>query len=160
MACNCNYSAGSNVILCRTCLNVANPTAAAEMNQRRIWGQVRVPATLYTMNLAAFTSSANRIASGQTTNWHQMSDRVNPSNQRVIIPSSGNSLRGTLTSGRPGAGSPGGQGVDVKHDSYARYLNRKKAGNLKTQTQNIATVALAGNKLNSFGLVSNNNCCV
>jgi hypothetical protein len=112
------------------------------------------------MNLAAFTSSANRIASGTTTNWNQMSDRVQAANQLVVIPTNGNSLRGTLTSGRPGAAAPGGQGVDVKHDSYARYLNRKKAGNMKTQTQNIASVALAGNKTKAIGLVANNNCCV
>ena len=159
MACNCNYSGTVNVA-CKTCLNVANPTAEADIKQRRIWGRVRVPAALYTMNLAAFTSSANRIASGTTTNWNQMSDRVQAANQLVVIPTNGNSLRGTLTSGRPGAAAPGGLGVDVKHDSYARYLNRKKAGNMKTQTQNIASVALAGNKTKAVGLVANNNCCV
>ena len=160
MACNCNYSGAPAVISCRTCLKVANSVSDANMKQRRTWGQVRVPAALYTMNLAAITSSANRIASGTTTNWNQMSDRVLASNQTVKVPSNGNSLRGTLTSGRPGAAAPGGRGVDVKHDSYARYLNRKKAGNLKTQTQNIATVALAGNKTKAIGLIANNNCCV
>ena len=160
MACNCNYSGAPAVISCRTCLNVANSVSDANMKQRRTWGQVRVPAALYTMNLAAITSSANRIASGTTTNWNQMSDRVLASNQTAVVPTSGNSLRGTLTSGRPGAAAPGGRGVDVKHDSYARYLNRKKAGNLKTQTQNIATVALAGNKTKALGLIANNNCCV
>jgi hypothetical protein len=31
---------------------------------------------------------------------------------------------------------------------------------MKTQTQNIASVALAGNKTKAIGLVANNNCCV
>jgi hypothetical protein len=48
----------------------------------------------------------------------------------------------------------------VKHDSYARYLNRKKATNLKTQTQNVASVALYGNKTSMNGLLANTaNCC-
>ena len=159
MSCNCVYNGATNVA-CRTCLNVANPAATADIKQRLIWRQVRVPTSLYAMNLAAVTSSANRIASGTTTNWNQMSDRVQASIQTVVVPSNGNSLRRTLTSDRPGAAAPGGKGVDVKHDSYARYLNRKKAGNLKTQTRNIASVPLYGNKTKATGLIANNNCCV
>ena len=99
------------------------------IKQKRIWNQVRVPASMYIAYMAALTSSAARLASGSHINWHQMSDRVLPAQQPFTQPSHGNSTKRTLTRLRPGACSPGGQGVDVKHDSYARYLNRKKAGN-------------------------------
>ena len=44
----------------------------------------------------------------------------------TIIPNRGNSTKRTQTSLRPGALGPGGTGVDVKHNSYARYLAKKK----------------------------------
>jgi hypothetical protein len=110
------------------------------------------------MNLSALTSGAAILASGKSANWNQRSDRVLASIQSPIHPTHGNSLRSTLTSGRPGAANPGGAGVDVKHDSYARYLNRKKAGTLKTQTT--TTRPVEGNKTNAVGLLTNSiNCC-
>ena len=159
MACNCNYDASvSNS--CKTCLNIENKTQLNIINQKRIWNQVKVPASLYLMNLSSLTSAANRIKNGSNTNWNQMSDRVLPSEQTLVNHTHGNSLTSTLTSHRPGAASPGGKGVDVKHDSYARYLNRKKASNLKTQTTNIAAVPVYGNKTKSIGLIkTSDQCC-
>lgn len=157
MSCKCNYTVNTNTS-CISCVNVANSTATQNITQKRIWGQVRTGAGIYTMNLGALTSGAAILASGKTANWNQMSDRVSASVQPALHPTHGNSLRQTVTSDRPGAGSPGGKGVDVKHDSYARYLNRKKAGVVKTQT--IASVAVAGNKTQSIGLLANSiNCC-
>ena len=158
MSCNCNYSGATNQP-CKSCLNVANPAVTSDQTQRRIWRQVRVPASQYLLNLGAFTSSAQRVANGANPVWHTMSDRVLAANQTVVNSSHGNSTRNTLTSGRPGAASPGGRGVDVKHDSYARFLNRKKATNLKTQSTT-TTNAVMGNKTKAIGLVANNNCCV
>jgi len=40
----------------------------------------------------------------------------------VNAPTRGNSTRSTITANKPGAMTPGGQGVDVKHGSYHRYL--------------------------------------
>ena len=158
LSCLCNYS--NKPCRASTCLNVANAQAKATITQKRIWKQVRAQASTYLMNLSAFTSGANRLASGSNTNWNQMSDRVNAAQQPALNPTQGNSLRRTLTSDKPGASTPGGAGVDVKHDSYARYLNRKKASNMKTQTQNIAPVPSYGNKTNTINLVSNSiNCC-
>jgi hypothetical protein len=159
MSCHCNYSLQDNTP-CISCVNVANTSATQAIEQKRIWRQVRTGSAIYTMNLSALTSAANRLASDRPVNWNQMSDRVLPANQREIHPTRGNSLRTTLTSDRPGAGSPGGQGVDVKHDSYARYLNRKKASNLKTQTQDLAPTPLFGNKTQMTGLLVNSiQCC-
>jgi hypothetical protein len=158
MSCNCNYINKSSG--CVTCVSLENLNAKATITQKRIWRQVRAPASTYLMNLSAFTSGENRLASGSNVNWNQMSDRVSAAHQPVLSPTHGNSLRRTLTSDRPGASTPGGAGVDVKHDSYARYLNRKKASNLKTQTQNIAPKPLYGNKTKSINLLANSiNCC-
>jgi hypothetical protein len=59
-----------------------------------------------------------------------MSDRKDPHIQ-VVKTGSGStygasSTRRTITRLRPGALSPGGSGVDIKHNSYERYLNRLK----------------------------------
>ena len=159
MSCNCNYSISSNVP-CISCDNVENVNGKATITQKRIWNQVRVPASMYLMNMGALTSASSRIKSGNNVNWNQSSDQVLASIQTVVRPSHGNSLKQTVTSHRPGAGSPGGVGVDVKHDSYARYLNRKKASNFKTQISNIATNALYGNKTKSINLLSHSaDCC-
>jgi len=159
MSCNCNYSVHSN-IPCVSCDNVENINGKANITQKRIWKQVRVPASMYLMNMGALTSASSRIKSGNNVNWNQSSDQVLASIQTVVQPSHGNSLKRTLTSHRPGAASPGGVGVDVKHDSYARYLNRKKASNFKSQTSNIASNALYGNKTKSINLLSHSaDCC-
>lgn len=160
MACHCNYTNVPNRG-CATCVNLAAPAQTNTMTQKRIWNQVRTGSAIYTMNRAALTGGASILASGSTTNWNQMSDRVVASIQPPMHPTHGNSLRSTLTSDRPGAGSPGGSGVDVKHDSYARYLNKKKASQLKPQSlTTAATKPLYGNKTRTVGLMANTaNCC-
>jgi hypothetical protein len=59
-----------------------------------------------------------------------MSDRAKPANQVVKTGSGstyhGSSTKHTIVRNRPGAMSPGGVGVDIKHNSYDRYLNRLK----------------------------------
>jgi len=135
----------------------SNPSSIV---QKRIWQQVRVPSSLYAMNLSALkigTERLNAIA-GQKNN--QSSDQAVPSVQNHPLPSHGNSLRTTRTSLKPGACMPGGSGVDIKHNSYARYLGRKKTCNIKTQQTN-ASRPLAGNKLKMFGLLAGTEkCCL
>ena len=160
MSCNCDYSVSTNIIRCINCANGDSAVAKASITQKRIWKQVRAASSTYVMNISALTSGAAILASGSNANWNQRSDRVVAGVQPVISPTRGNSLRATLTSDRPGASTPGGAGVDVKHDSYARYLNRKKAGIVKTQTTNLAAAPLWGNKINATGIVANSvNCC-
>ena len=59
-----------------------------------------------------------------------MSDRRNPHVQKVVSGSGStygsSSVKRTITRLRPGALSPGGVGVDIKHNSYDRYLARIK----------------------------------
>lgn len=59
--------------------------------------------------------------------WNQRSDRLYPSIQTP------RTSRARLASS-PGAMSPGGTGVDVKHGSYERYLAKKKNKNASNKT--------------------------
>tara|TARA_Y100000816_G_scaffold107699_1_gene75110 strand:+ start:689 stop:1000 length:312 start_codon:yes stop_codon:yes gene_type:complete len=70
------------------------------------------------------------IPDTRSSKQNNQSDRDNPSNSKVssirVVPRAPNSTKRTKTSLRPGALAPGGVGVDVKHNSYDRYLARKK----------------------------------
>ena len=101
--------------------------------QKRIQNTVRVPSSLYTMNLGSLVTYQSPLDMLKV-NWNQMSDRRDPHIQ--VAQASGNfyhgsSLKHSQNRGRPGTGTPGGIGVDVKHNSYYRYLNRLKANKLK-----------------------------
>ena len=124
--------------------NLASSDPASQyQRQKIIQNTVRVPSSLYSMNLAALNAyqkpksvysvidvgGSNYIVS-PGVNWNQMSDRKEPHLQQFAT-SSGSTYRGSstkrsITSLRPGAMSPGGAGVDIKHNSYDRYLNRLK----------------------------------
>ena len=127
---------------CDTNLNSNTPANRYQI-LKRIQNTVRVPSSIYTMNLAGLNvyqkpsdiyqivdvAGTNYIVS-PGVNWNQMSDRKEPHIQKVVT-SSGSAYRGsstkrTIVSSRPGAMSPGGSGVDIKHNSYDRYLNRIK----------------------------------
>ena len=80
----------------------SNSPADQYQRLKLIQNTVRVPASLYTMNLGYLASGSN---SSTAVCWNQMSDRLVPSVQRAT----------------------GGVGCDIKHNSYERYLNRIKA---------------------------------
>lgn len=130
---------------CRGCnQNLASDNPASQyQRQKLIQNTVRVKSSLYTMNLAGLAgyqpplNTYQEIEQAGTlyyappkVNWNQMSDRAKPANQ-VVKTGSGSTYRGsstrhTIVRNRPGAMSPGGVGVDIKHNSYDRYLNRLK----------------------------------
>ena len=137
----------------------------AQAEQQRIWKTVRVPSSIYTMNLASLTvpnGPANEPrAQYNFVNWNQLSDRAVPSIQRACVPTRGNSTRSSITAARPGACAPCGKGVDIKHDSYARYLAKKKAGHLKTNTGNpclFGCKPVQGNKSYPVGVIPKCQC--
>ena len=72
---------------------------------------------------------ASRTGSSISTNTAGSTNYVN-------VPTRGNSTRSTITANKPGAMTPGGYGVDVKHGSYARYL-----GKIKGQAMALGTAA-------------------
>ena len=113
-------------------LNSSDP-AYQYITQKKIQNTVRVPASLYTSDLGALSVYQRpSIALGIGVNWNQMSDRAVPHYQTNSGNSQGSfyhgsSTRHTQTRCRPGAGTPGGTGVDIKHNSYYRYMDRLKA---------------------------------
>ena len=131
---------------CRRRNQNLSSTAPASQYQKQkiIQNTVRVYASLYMMNLGALSAYQKPLITYQNleqagtyyqnapfVNWNQMSDRPTPSKQ-VVKTGSGSaygssSTKHTVVRNRPGAMSPGGTGVDIKHNSYHRYLNRLKA---------------------------------
>jgi hypothetical protein len=100
-------------------------------NLKIIQNTVRVPASLYTMDLGALYVYQNASKAPYQVNWNQMSDRVVRHYQTNSSTSQGSfyhgsSTRHTQPGMRPGSTTPGGYGVDIKHNSYHRYLSRIK----------------------------------
>ena len=111
--------------------NLAGEDPASQyQRQKIIWNTVRVPASLYTSDLAALSAYQSPLPLFNV-NWNQMSDRRNRSFQPTLVAGGStyhaSSVKNTITRCRPGAGCPGGYGVDVKHNSYNRYMNKLKA---------------------------------
>jgi hypothetical protein len=125
---------------CRNCDTAITSNTPANQFQRLrlIQNTVRVPSSIYTMNLGALNAYVRPTAATYNVGWSQMSDRPLPSVGTAVVPTVSNIskyTRRTATGVRPGAQSPGGVGCDIKHNSYDRYLNRMKAkGPLRQQT--------------------------
>lgn len=105
--------------------------ATQYQNLKIIQNTVRVPSSLYTMNLGALSVYQNANKAPYKVNWNQMSDRVVRHYQTNSSTSQGSfyhgsSTRHTQPGMRPGSTTPGGYGVDIKHNSYHRYLSRIK----------------------------------
>ena len=84
-------------------------------------------------NATASSSSESITSSVENVRWNQSSDRLVQSISTAVVPSRGNSTSGSITRLRPGSLRPGGKGVDVKHNSYHRYLARLKGRKILRQ---------------------------
>ncbi len=98
------------------------PVAAAVITQKRVQNVVRVPSSLYTMNVGALNAYQPACVAPIKVGWNQMSDRVAPAVQKAFV-----SFRSSKSL-RPGALTPGGVGCDIKHNSYERRLLKLKGG--------------------------------
>lgn len=177
---NYNYSTIINVNKsCRGCSKNVASDDPAMINQRQkvIQKVVRVNSSLYTMNIAGLNVYQSPEKNSQIVeqagvnylippglNWNQMSDRARPAQQNVKTGSGStygsSSLRGTKVRNRPGAMSPGGSGVDIKHNSYERYLNRIKGKGLlkKGKIQVNDQQRMTGGKDSRLAIVNNCFC--
>jgi hypothetical protein len=152
------------VIQCRSCINTCSGTANCEWNnqlsvQKKIWRLVGASSSQYQSSLA----SMNVLDSlgPCIIPWTQGSDRKSPGQPIAYVPRA-------RTRGRPGGLGTSGEfakGVDVKHNSYNRYLARKKGVHLVTtpnlsngeNTENLP-LPYKGNKRYALGFI--NNCYI
>lgn len=99
--------------------------------QKNIQNQVKVPSSSYTMNLASLNVS-KEITNNDNV-WNNSSDRVYDYK---------NSKKDN-------------KGVDLKHNSYDRYLNKKKSNYLKTEKElNSNIKPLYGNKTRAYSIIN------
>jgi hypothetical protein len=133
-----------------------------KIQQQRIWDTVRVPSSLYQGEKSSLNIIGTRglseldntpLSKYNFVNWNQSSDRAKPSFQENQFPSRGNSTKTTKTSLKPGVG-PGGEGVDVKHNSYARYLGKLKGSNYSTYPKVFDDIPKRGNKNRTFNIIN------
>jgi len=155
-SCDCSYNKIQNYqVQCKRCEgSLISNELKQKQTQKLIWNVSRASSSLYTMNLASqsVVGGINNIPVNGM-NWNNMSDRANPS----VIPTTMNIPR-RRTRLIPGQLSAAGTGVDVKHNSYHRYLARKKAPILKTYIPSILPQPIEGNKQYMLGFISNCNC--
>jgi hypothetical protein len=120
----------SNVQIVRNDKLVPNWSTLDQI-QKQIQNVVQVESSEYTMNRAATSTydSAFYNRSGEIVARNQQSDRGVPHGMRYqnYAPHSSSTLR-SLTRLRPNTSSAPttSNGVDIKHNSYDRYLNRIK----------------------------------
>tara|TARA_B100000524_G_scaffold147638_1_gene74512 strand:- start:439 stop:981 length:543 start_codon:yes stop_codon:yes gene_type:complete len=128
---------------------ILSSPAYLEIANKQIANNVRVSQTDYIMNKASinvvnniltekkligsqdyeWTSKPTNAGDRKLRQWNQSSDRAYPSLYKLKkqnIPSRGNSTKTSLIRHRPGASGSSGKGVDLKHNSYHRYLLKKK----------------------------------
>ena len=146
---SCNYIHPLGHKRCQGC---SGGFYSADATQRRIQHTVRVSQSEYLENLAGLNVYTPPIAKYGFVNWNQGSDRAVPGQVHRNVPSYGaNSTKTSVTRMRPGSCSAAGQGVDIKHGSYARYLARLKGrGPYRTQVQPVAPIE--GNKTKKYGI--------
>jgi hypothetical protein len=111
--------------------------------QKEIQNQLHSSSSNYTQVISSLNISRD---SANKKPWHNASDRVQAHGQ---------------ISTNVNTSHKENKGVDIKHNSYARYLAKKKSGTLKTQkTQPNQQAPLRGNKTKYYSLTTQNNNCV
>lgn len=130
---------------------------------QRIYNTVKVSQSEYLMNKSSLTTQY-KSRDSDNLNWDTRSDRLLAANSLKnfsTVTRNGNSRKSSITRLRPGALTPGGYGVDVKHNSYARYLARKKGETALKQEKNYVKInpkAVVNNKFKKYSILSSKNC--
>lgn len=116
--------------------------------QKIIQNTVRVPASLYLNNLASLHINSDNIETNKP--WNNSSDRFQ---------AHGSNLNSAASSMKQN------YGVDIKHNSYDRYLGRIKSQNLKSDKQGTTPHPYTtrptywGNKTYKFSIVNCKKTC-
>ena len=114
--------------------------------QKEIQDQLHTSCSNYTEVISSLNVIKDINNSTNKKPWHNASDRAQAHGQ---------------ISANIKTSQKENKGVDIKHNSYARYLAKKKSGTLKTQnTQSIQPLPIRGNKTKYYSLTTQNNNCV
>ena len=114
--------------------------------QKEIQNQLHTSCSNYTQVIGSLNIAQDINNSISKKPWHNASDRTQAHGQLSI---------NVKTSQKEN------KGVDIKHNSYERYLAKKKSTTLKTQnTQSIQPLPLRGNKTKYYSLTTQTNNCV
>lgn len=134
--------------------NCINDPSNNRIIYKRIQNQVRVSQSQYNDVLSANTinGGVNNIkfkclSTFAPLDQFQSSDRNKKHFQKAILP----------TRLRPGSLAPGGTGVDVKHNSYYRYLGRLKAQNLQANWKGQTMPTKDNSKIN-YSILGSGTC--
>jgi len=111
--------------------------------QKEIQNQLHTSSSNYTQVISSLNVVQDINNSASKKPWHNASDRAQ---------AHGEVSTNFETSNKEN------KGIDIKHNSYARYLAKKKSGTLKTQT--IQPLPISGNKTKYYSLTTQNNNCV
>ena len=114
--------------------------------QKEIQNQLHTASSNYTQVISSLNVSQDINNSSYKKPWHNASDRAQAHGQISI---------NVKTSQKEN------KGLDIKHNSYDRYLAKKKSTTLKTQkTQTIQPLPLQGNKTKYYSLTTQNSNCI
>ena len=114
--------------------------------QKEIQNQLHTASSNYTQVISSLNVSQDINNSSYKKPWHNASDRAQAHGQLSIIVNSSQKEN---------------KGLDIKHNSYDRYLAKKKSTTLKTQkTQTIQPLPLQGNKTKYYSLTTQNSNCI
>lgn len=145
------YIPGRAGLACDNCADLTS--AYSVITQKRIQRTVRTIGSAYTEGLAP-----QHVYSGAA--WNQASDRAVAGTVARNVPSRGaSSVHGSITRARPGGTSAPGQGVDIKHGSYARYLAKLKGRTVARSCAPVpAPAPLRGNKTQYYAVAAAASC--
>ena len=133
---------------CMACIGEYSDKNKITNTQKKIQRVVGVSESEFASNLSsAVVSNGSREPGSRPSfgagTWNQASDRALPAGSRIKKPKTGSSIHV-------------GVGVDVKHNSYARYLARLKGKNLKVKAVTLKKLGPIVNTLNKNKPVVNN----
>ena len=100
--------------------------------QKAIQKQIHTPSSNYTQVINSLTVAKDIVNNNNHKPWHNASDRAN--NKK--------------------------NGLDIKHNSYDRYLAKKKASNLRTQNNTKQINPIKGNKTKYYSITTKNSNCL
>ena len=119
-----------------------NTSHNAIQTQKAIQNVLHTSGSNFTQVLSALTTSTDIISSNLKKPWHNASDRAQ---KHGSISNSSNTSQKINS------------GIDIKHNSYARYLAKKKGILLRTEPSS-APIAVKGNKTKYYSISTHNTC--